>query len=87
MMMICPYKDMTQLHSLPCTRESRGGWVYCSFCGQKTRPEIPLTVMDGLIGVWVIILIVILVTSSLESRPRLRDTITSPQSLNSSSGE
>ena len=81
--MICPYKNMTQLHSLPCTRENRGGWLYCSFCGQKTRPEIPFSLMDGLIGFWAIFLILIFLAASLESSPRRRETINSPQSLNS----
>lgn len=64
-MMVCPYKEMKNLQSLPCAREERGGWMYCSFCGQKTRKEILLDPIDRLIGFLVFMLIVVLMANSL----------------------
>ena len=66
-MMVCPYKEMKNLQSLPCAREERGDWIYCNFCGQKTRKEILLDPIDRLIGFLVFMLIVVLMANSLGS--------------------
>jgi len=69
-MMICPYKEMKHLRSLPCTREERGGWVYCSFCGQKMRRELLFDPVDSLIGFLVVVLIFVFLANSLGNRLR-----------------
>jgi hypothetical protein len=76
--MICPYTQMTQLHALPYTREERGGWIYCSFCGQKMRPEMPFEPVDSLIGFLAIAIILMLVANSFSNSltpPRAIDTL------------
>ena len=74
-MMVCPYKEMKNLQSLPCAREERGGWMYCSFCAQKTRKEIFLDPIDHLIGFLVLMLIIILMVNSLGSGLRSKEPI------------
>ncbi|MEA5537815.1 hypothetical protein VB834_02095 [Limnoraphis robusta Tam1] len=75
-MIVCPYKEMKHLRSFPCTREERGGWMYCSFCGQKTRKEILVDPIDALISFFVFMLIIALMANSLGSRA------SSPQPIN-----
>jgi hypothetical protein len=69
-MIICPYKEMKNLESLPCTREERGGWVYCSFCGQKMRRELLFEPVDSLIGFCAIALIFLVLANSLGNSSR-----------------
>ena len=64
-MIVCPYKEMKHLRSLPCTREERGGWVYCSFCGQKIRREQLFEPVDSSIGFCAIALIFLVLANSL----------------------
>ncbi|WP_254566878.1 hypothetical protein [Oscillatoria sp. HE19RPO] len=75
-MMLCPYKDMTQLHSLPCTREDRGFWIYCSFCGQKMQPETPFHPVANLITFLVVAIMLLLVVNSLSN------SLNPPQNIN-----
>lgn len=63
--MICPYREMSQLHSLPCIREERGSWIYCSFCGQKMRPEMPFERGGSLIEFLVTAIILVFFANAL----------------------
>ncbi|MEI2419171.1 hypothetical protein [Limnospira fusiformis] len=83
MMIVCPYKEMKHLRALPCTRQERGGWVYCSFCGQKTRSELLLDPVDSLIGFLAIALILMLVANSLSNSLRTPKAIDTWERINS----
>lgn len=52
-MIVCPYKEMKNIKSLPCCREQKGKWIYCPFCGQKYQLDIPPDTTEQLI--WVLL--------------------------------
>ena len=81
-MIVCPYKDMKKLSSLPCSREQQGKWVYCTFCGQKYQLDIPPdppNATDQLIWILLTALMMIVLGRSLfvsNSIPEPHETLT-----------
>ncbi|AFY82708.1 hypothetical protein [Oscillatoria acuminata] len=82
-MLICPYKEMKYLRSLPCTREKQGFWIYCSFCGQKMRPEMLFSPVDSLMSFLVFAIILMLVANSLSNSLRTPNASDTFERINS----